>query len=524
MSQGTAASKNEARDGGLSLLFIGFFVFGLLSTIIGVTIPNVKQEFGITNEASGMVFVCWSCGVLVGAYLGGKAFYVASARTLLIVTSLSSIACLLLLYGERELPFYRLYIFALSLSGSVFFTAGHATAAKASRGNKVSTLSFMDFSFSMGSLSTPLLVNRFAPSGAQAIGNWRLVFLVAAALLVVVLVLAARRPEGPRPDPTKAAARVGSDYLSVLRSPIALAFMMGCLFLQATEWGHCVWFVTYAHEAIGLSTEQAREAFSLFLVGMASSRLLMSWLSWIFRSTTLMAILVSIATVAAASVVDHQSYSALCTLNFMFGFGLGALFPLMLGLSMELAPTKSSMLSGIGLMAGTLGAQGLSYSMGLFADHASLAASYRHIVWAVAALLLCMLAFLSLHIRRRGPSKEPADGTGESAAPAMLDSGRLSDARVAFSFHPFKEVFDGLVSRLRARGSRRSLRDHLRRALLDMDLRREFVTLFGKTQRITREEAFRFLHHVQDKYPLVRELYPSPAEMLAVADQNPVPR
>ena len=45
------------RKSGILILCIGFFVFGLLSTVIGVTIPNIKQEFDISNEQAGLIFV-----------------------------------------------------------------------------------------------------------------------------------------------------------------------------------------------------------------------------------------------------------------------------------------------------------------------------------------------------------------------------------------------------------------------------------------------------------------------------------
>jgi MFS transporter, DHA1 family, inner membrane transport protein len=421
---------------------------------------------------------------------------------------------------------------------------GHATAAKGSNRNTVSVLSFMDFLFSMGSVATPLLVNRFTASGEGASSGWRAVFLVAAVLLAVAMGLATRLGQNTSPSSEKSSVS-SAGYLSLLAHPIFFIFMVGCLFLHATEWGHGVWFVTYAHEAVGLRPEQAREAFSFFLVGMATSRLLNSWLIWIFRSTTVMAILVSSATVAAISIPGYQSYSALCVLNFMFGFGLGSLFPLLLGLSMERAPTKSAMLSGIGLMAGTLGAKTISYVIGFFADQTSLAESYRYVSWTMAALLVCVLGFLSLYIQMQrsrtvaaapedSPRDAPAGGLEGAPRPALLESGGPPEARFEFSFGLSRRVLGGLASRLLGYEqflgpmNRKlplpalSARNSFRRLLLDLDLQREFVALFGEKRLLEREEASRFLSLVWDKYPLAREFYPSPQELLASADQHPV--
>ncbi|AGC47133.1 major facilitator family transporter [Myxococcus stipitatus DSM 14675] len=504
------ASVREDPEGknGLFLLCVGFFVFGLLGTVTGVTLPNLKQEFGVTNESAGVVFVYWSVGVLVGAFIGGKVFYLAQARTLFIATSLASLVCLLLLYREREFLTYKLLIFALSLSGSLFFTAGHATAARVGRDNKVSILSFMDFLFSLGSVSTPLLVNAFTSPGRWLGGGWRLVFLVAAGLLVVAMALATRlSAHAGAPPPERTSERSGAGYLSLLSDPLFLCFMFASLFLHATEWGHGVWFVTYASEVVGLPPAQAREAFSFFLIGMAASRLLGSWLIWNLKSSTLMALLISSATVAAISLLDYRSYHALCILNFMFGLGLGALFPLLLGLSMERAPAQSAMLSGIGLMAGTLGAKSISYVIGLLADQSSLAESYRSVSWTMVALLGVVLSFLSLHLHTQRAARAPEDPSPTSGDEPMDDLEEPTGPLFEFRFG----LSGSVLQRVLSEGAPL---DALRRLLLDWELRREFSGLFGRRRRLRREEAASFLRLVWEKYPEVRGLYPSPAELL----------
>lgn len=506
--------EEPERRTGLFILCIGFFVFGLLGTVTGVTLPNIKQEFGVTNESAGVVFVYWSVGVLVGAFIGGKVFYLARARTLFIATSLASMVCLVLLYREREFHFYKLLIFALSLSGSLFFTVGHATAARVGHDNKVSILSFMDFLFSLGSVSTPLLVNAFTAPGRWTGSGWRLVFLVAAGLLVVATALATRLSARSEPTPEKTAERSGAGYLSLLADPLFLCFMLASLFLHATEWGHGVWFVTYASEVVGLAPAQAREAFSFFLMGMAASRLLGSWLIWNLKSSTLMALLISSATVAAISLLDYRSFHALCILNFMFGFGLGALFPLLLGLSMERAPTKSAMLSGIGLMAGTLGAKSISYVIGLLADQSSLAESYRYVSWAMVVLLVAVLSFLSFHLRTQRAARVPETAARDER---REDPDEPADgaARFEFSFG----VSGAALHRLAVE---RSPREAFRRLLLDWELRREFSARFGRRRRLRREEAAGFLRHIWDTYPAARGLYPSPAELLGAKEPVPV--
>ncbi|WP_438020947.1 MFS transporter [Sorangium sp. So ce315] len=535
------------RKSGVLILCIGFFVFGLLSTVIGVTIPNIKQEFDISNEQAGLIFVYWSVGTLLGSYVGGRIYHAVRTRTLFTATAVTSIVCLLLLHGEQDLLRYKLYIFIVSLSGSIFFTAGHATAAHVSTSNRASTLSFMDFSVSLGNLSTPFLVNYLVSSDGWVRHDWRLVFVIATALLIVVVGLSLTINLDAL-DSVRRTSTGEIDHLSALTHPMFIVLMMASLFLHATEWGHSVWFVTYANEVVGLAPEEARETFSLFLIGMALSRLLTSWLTWIFRPMTLMATLISIATVAAVSLSDYQDYYALRVLNFMFGFGTGALFPLLLGLSMDRAPAQAQLLSSAGLMAGTLGAKGASYAIGLVADQSSLGESYRYVSWATVALLASVLAFLSFYSKfpkvkaaPRAPlaaSGAAPPGAAQAEPAAAQGDGRGPLVEFEFDVHPPERALGpaarGLLGRLRGAlgyllgdepprpGAPR--RDDPRYRLLDMELKREFEELFSNRTRLTREEALSFLKDVWSRYPTMKELYPSPAEMVNAVWKDPDPK
>ncbi|WP_433937110.1 sugar MFS transporter [Sorangium cellulosum] len=531
------------RKSGILILCIGFFVFGLLSTVIGVTIPNIKQEFDISNEQAGLIFVYWSVGTLLGSYIGGRVYHAARTKTLFTATAITSIVCLVLLYGEQDLLRYKLYIFLVSLSGSVFFTAGHATAAHVSISNRASTLSFMDFAVSLGNLSTPFLVNYLVSSDGWVRNDWRLVFVIATALLVVVVGLSLTTNLDAL-DAVRSTAAGRIDHLSALAHPMVLVLMMASLFLHATEWGHSVWFVTYAHEVVGLSPEQARETFSLFLIGMAASRLLASWLTWLFRPMTLMAALIAIATVAAVSISDYQDYYALRVLNFMFGFGIGALFPLLLGLSMDRAPAQAQLLSSAGLMAGTLGAKGASYTIGLFADQSSLGESYRYVSWTTIALLGSVLTFLSFYskfpkLKAAAAALVPAGGDaplgvaqGQPAAPQGEGGG--APVHVEFDFRPPTHAASGPLVRLRGAlgyllGNEPARpeaphRGDPRVRLLDVELKRDFEELFRDRRRLTREEALRFLNDAWSRYPTMKELYPSPVEMVNAGWQDMDPK
>jgi fucose permease len=539
-----------------TVLYAGFFVFGLLSTVIGVALPNIKQEFDLSNQQAGLVFVCWSLGTLIGSYAGGKVFHATRIRALLSATSMVAAIALFFLYGESQPALFKLYVFIVALAGSLFLSIGHATAAHVRGGQRASTLSLMDFCVSMGNLATPLLVNYLVSARGGGDGDWRLIFVVSAVLLIGVaaLVLAcdlrvsAGEVSGGE-ETSRAPATTG--YRAVAAMPVFLVFMFASLFLHATEWGHTVWFVTYAVEVVKLTPAEARETFSLFLAGMACSRLLGGALMRVFRPTTLMAVLVSMAAVAALSMADHGSYYALRILNFVFGFGLGALFPLLLGLSMDRAPAQAQLLSGIGLMAGTVGAKSSSYLMGVVADHSSLGQTYAYVAVAMVALVGCVMGFLFLYLKRSKPqlrlvhSADPAE-SAEPAEPAETETRspirRRRPALVQFEFsaHPHGlrapemdlKIFsgaDGVRAVLagetdRSSGPRPALwddaREHVWHRILEVELKSEYRKLFGDRKLLPPDTALKFLQTMWERYPLMRELYPEPTEIIGSSEPS----
>ena len=529
----------QDRKRATTVLYAGFFVFGLLSTVIGVALPNIKQEFGLSNQQAGLVFVCWSLGTLVGSYVGGKVFHAARIRALLSATAMVAVTSLLFLYGERQPALFKLHVFIVAMSGAVFLSVGHATAAHVNARQRASTLSLMDFCVSMGNLVTPLLVNYLVSARGAADGDWRLVFVVAAVLLVGVAALAlACDLRVSRREDRGASAAVG--YRAVATMPVFLVFMFASLFLHATEWGHTVWFVTYASEVVHLSPAEAREVLSLFLVGMACSRLLGGSLLRVVRPTTLMAVLASLAAVAALSIVDHRSFYALRLLNLAFGFGLGALFPLLLGLSMDRAPGQAQLLSGMGLMAGTVGAKSASYLMGVFADRSSLGRTYGCVAVTMVALVACVMMFLLLYLKKPRAQLavvRPADEVAARARPTEPEEiRRRSVALVQFEFGTHRHGLGAAELNLRVFGKPHGprafsdgeearpfgprpllwndVREHIWRRLLEVELKREYRRRFGDRTLVPPKAALKFLQTMWERYPLMQELYPEPKDIM----------
>jgi predicted MFS family arabinose efflux permease len=55
-----------------SVIFIGFFLFGMVFILWGVLLPDIAKSLMMSEFVSGIFFSLISVGAIVGAFLGGK--------------------------------------------------------------------------------------------------------------------------------------------------------------------------------------------------------------------------------------------------------------------------------------------------------------------------------------------------------------------------------------------------------------------------------------------------------------------
>lgn len=63
-------------------------------------------------------------------------------------------------------------------------------------------------------------------------------------------------------------------------------------------------------------------------------------------------------------------------------------------------------------------------------------------------------------------------------------------------------------------------KDFLQCGKLDVELKKEYEKKYFPSDRLSRDDAQKFLDKMQNKYPEIQKLYPSPTDMLDKAEQN----
>jgi FHS family glucose/mannose:H+ symporter-like MFS transporter len=381
-----------------ALIFIGFFLLGLLIILWGVVLPDLNRDLAMSPAQSGWFFLTMAVGTVTGAYLGGK--YVQKFDFLLLFAGLAFIeaAVLTLVAMVQQSWQLLLGIFCFGLFASVMFTIGHTLIARLHADRRAKMMGLMDFMFSLGTLAAPFLVVVMYWSSA----DWRDSLRLLAALLVVLAVYAywLTKQHVEVPEAAFTGARRSLSYRAVLAQPAFVALAFAMFGYGAVEWGNGNWFVSYANSALAIDTQSARLIFAFFTGGMVISRLVFAWFIPLLGARRLLQILAILMLCGALAIKLLHGETALAISNLLLGLGLGGIYPLLLSSAMDLDPDNGPVLSGLSNIAGSLGCQVVGLGTGLWAQAQGIGTAFW-LVPMVGAWLCCSAFWFSRYIKVR---------------------------------------------------------------------------------------------------------------------------
>ena len=386
-------------------LVLAFVAVGIVSTIIAVALPEIMAEFGKGTADASVLFVCWGLGLIAGSLLGWMLSDAFSGQNVLATAGI--LGCILLsrLAGETDFLMFQLWTVLLSCVAGSVITVGHSIVGTMARRARVPTLAVMDFAFSLGALSSPLLVNYFQSEAGYNDLDWRGVFTLSIYLWLAFALMALFLPS-PEPPPAgeEAVAPVRtsgqrSALRALIREPAFILFVLIGFAGHGIEYGHSYWFVTYADALPDISATRARELLVAFLLGMVLARLMLGWLGQLFPTSGILAVSASLTMCMVGFMPTYMDDHSLYTVNFILGLALGGVVPATLGLAMRLFDGRGAVLSGAGLISGTVGAQSTAMIVSYLVEDYSIRVLYGVLSATSVALLVLILLYVRLCLR-----------------------------------------------------------------------------------------------------------------------------
>jgi fucose permease len=371
--------------GCLSLLVIGWS--GLL---VPSLIRSIERDFGQTDAGIGIYYLLWAVAYASGSLGGGVVTERLGRRRVLIGASL------LHGLGLAALAFVPPWGIALLSAVPGGLGAGALDGGanglildlyQDARGRALNTLHLF---FSIGALSSPLIVGQLVPAGVA----WQTILIVTvlaviplALLYVVVRLPHGRHAAAPREEGTRGARPIA------LRWPLlTLEVAIACY--VAAEVGVSDWLVRFL-DSVPLGT--ATGALSLFWAGIALGRLVSARIADRFDHLQFTIVAITITGFATFAAVVVPSVGASIALFGLVGFASGPVFPMIVAIAGARFPERSAVVGGFMTGAAVFGSVLYPPVMGFLSVNVGLA------VAMLGAGLLSLASAASLLAARRLP-------------------------------------------------------------------------------------------------------------------------
>ena len=374
-----------------------FFIWGAMALVVGPLMPETVAAFSLSGTQSGLIFILWSSGFSVGS-LGSK-FLLDRFKIGAILSGaalLSAVFCMFL-YLSGSFVQYLISFLLLGTMGGVSFTAGHTFVGQTFIEKRASALGALDVVFSFGNVVSPLLLIFLFSSGF----SWKSPFMVASLAFVAssaayfILFRSAQTKADANADDSADDQAEGTKA-EVENLPIWVLAVPAC-FLGAVEWSHNIWFVSYAID-IGLDDNVSRVSHAAFLAGMIAIRLLTIVIGNRIHNVRLVRTLFAMTLLGNLGIIFTKTVELQILANTVMGFGMGAMFPVLLARAMDVNPHRSSSFSIAMILGTTVGGQLSSLSIGALSDIYPISAVF---ILTTVFVLLLIVSFEIFRARTR---------------------------------------------------------------------------------------------------------------------------
>jgi DHA1 family quinolone resistance protein-like MFS transporter len=289
------------------LTYALFFIFAVTTDAVGVIIPVVVEEYGLTlTQAGSFHYATMIAIALAGGFFGHLAD--TAGRKFALLSGMGLFAAATLTFSiAGEFFFFLALIFAMGLAIGIFKTAALALVGDVSetQQNHTRTMNMAEGFFGVGAIAGPALVTFLL---AREV-HWSNLYVVAGAICLLVILLTARLQF---PDYTVVANSSTSmkARLSLLADPYATGFSLAIVLYVIAEAAIYVWMPTYLASYTGSYETAVSYALTIFFVLRAGGRFLGAWaLARISWKTTLTVFSGLVAACYAGAVMLGVDYA-----------------------------------------------------------------------------------------------------------------------------------------------------------------------------------------------------------------------
>lgn len=270
------------------LTFLMFMMFAMTTDSVGVIIPQIVKEFGLSLTAAGAFHYATMAAIAgAGIFLGFLADRFGRKQTIVLGLTLFALNSFLFVIGNSFAYFLCLLIVSGASIG-IFKTGALALIGdiSSSTNEHTSTMNLVEGFFGVGAIIGPAIVTALIDHHV----SWKWLYTIAGTLcaLLIFIALLVRYPQTMKASDEPVDLR---RTLRMMANPYALAFGLAELLYVAIEASVYVWGPTYLADYHGDWMLLAGYAISAFFFLRAAGRFLGVWMLAKFDWSLVLAIL-----------------------------------------------------------------------------------------------------------------------------------------------------------------------------------------------------------------------------------------
>lgn len=347
------------------LTYLMFLMFAMTSESVGVIIPSVIREFGLGMTAGGAFHYATMSGIaLGGVLLGSMADRFGRKPTILVGLALFGLSASLFAW-VGSFGLFLVLLFVGGLAVGIFKTAALALIGDISTSTRAhtATMNVVEGFFGIGAIIGPAIVAYLLSHDA----SWKWLYLIAAALCGLLMILAWRVPYPPVQAKTDSAPM--ADMLAMMRNRYALAFSSGIMLYVGVETAIYVWMPTLLAGYAGPGWQWAAYALSIFFILRVVGRFAGFWLLERFNWTAVLAFCGVAILVCFALAIFGGRPMAVMSLP-LSGLFMSVLYPTLNSKGISCFPKpQHGAISGVILFFTCVSAVVAPLAMGLIGDY-----------------------------------------------------------------------------------------------------------------------------------------------------------
>ncbi len=377
----------------VGLSYASFIVLGLPGAILGVAWPSIRETFGISLDAVGILLAASTIGYLVSSFFSGRV--IARLGTGLAL-ALSSLVSAVGLVGYGVAPSWGFMILVALGGGFGTGTIDAGLNLYFARVYGPRLMNWLHAAFGLGAAVGPLIITALLNNQL----SWRIGYLIVGVLQLIMaasfaITIRHWQNFGAVTDTPETPRAADVPLADTIRQPLVWLSVLLFTFAAGSELVVGQWVYTFFTQARGIDINTAGQWVSIYWAAFTAGRVVFGIIANrlpIHRSITVVMLFTILGAILMwANLGDVASLVGLAVVGFM----VGPIFPLLISTTPDRLGIHANNAVGIQVSAASLGIAVLPALAGVLAERISIESIAPFIV-VVCVIMLVLYQLASV--------------------------------------------------------------------------------------------------------------------------------